>query len=70
MTSVYVSPYNSVEIFKVPKCKRATDFHWGTWVLTEENAIEPPELLKALDRSGFAETSISIICAIGESREF
>lgn len=45
--------------------------HWGTWVLTIEDVLEPPELLKkALKKSGIAEMGVFDVCDIGESREF
>lgn len=44
--------------------------HWGTWVLTEEDVLEPPKLLKeALKRKNIAE-GVFDVCDIGESREF
>jgi hypothetical protein len=53
------------------KCKAAMGIHWGAWVLTEEDVMEPPELLrKALAKRGLAETGVFGVCAIGESREF
>jgi N-acyl-phosphatidylethanolamine-hydrolysing phospholipase D len=71
MSAVHGNPYDSVEIFKDTKCKRAMGIHWGTWVLTEEDALEPPRLLKkALAKSGFAETGVFDVCDIGETREF
>lgn len=43
----------------------------GTWVLTEEDVLEPPQLLKkALTRSSIADTGVFDVCEIGESREF
>ena len=58
--------------------KRNTDseivkmgIHWGTWVLTEEDVLEPPQLLKkALTRSGIPDTGVFDVCEVGESREF
>ncbi len=45
--------------------------HWGTWVLTEEDVLEPPRLLKeALSEKGIPETGLFDVCDIGESREF
>jgi L-ascorbate metabolism protein UlaG (beta-lactamase superfamily) len=71
MSAVHGNPYDSVEIFKDTKCKRAMGIHWGTWVLSEEDVLEPPQLLKkALGKSGFAETGVFDVCDIGESREF
>lgn len=47
------------------------DTHWGTWVLTEEDVLEPPRLLKkALTKAGIPETGTFDVCEIGESREF
>ena len=44
---------------------------WGTWVLTEEDVLEPPQLLKkALARSGIPEKGVFDVCEIGESRLF
>jgi L-ascorbate metabolism protein UlaG (beta-lactamase superfamily) len=71
MSPVHANPFDSVEIFKDTKCKRAMGIHWGTWVLTYEDVLEPPRLLKeALKRSGIAETGVFDVCDIGESREF
>lgn len=45
--------------------------HWGTWVLTEEDVLEPPKLLrKALAWKGIAEEGVFDVCDIGESTEF
>lgn len=71
MSSMHANPYDSVEIFKDTKCKRAMSIHWGTWVLTWEEVLEPPMLLKqALKKSGIGETGVFDVCDIGESREF
>ena len=71
MSPMHANPFDSVNIFKDIKAKRAMGIHWGTWVLTEEDVLEPPQLLrKALARSGIAETGVFDVCNIGESREF
>lgn len=45
--------------------------HWGTWVLTEEDVLEPPEKLKiALTKLGLPEKGVFDVVEIGESREF
>ncbi|KAI1662120.1 Metallo-hydrolase/oxidoreductase [Daldinia decipiens] len=70
-SGVHANPYDAVEIFTDTKCKRAMAVHWGTWVLTAEPVLEPPQLLKeALKRKGLAETGVFDTCSIGESREF
>ncbi len=71
MSPMHANPFDSVNIFKDTKCKRAMGIHWGTWVLTEEDVLEPPQLLKkALAKSGIAEEGVFDVCEIGESREF
>ena len=43
----------------------------GTWVLTEEDVLEPPKKLKeALKKHDLAENGVFDVCDIGESREF
>lgn len=45
--------------------------HWGTWVLTEEDVLEPPRKLREyLRKEHIAEEGVFDICDIGESREF
>lgn len=71
MSPMHANPFDSVNIFAETKCKRALGMHWGTWVLTEEDVLEPPKLLKeALKRHDIAETGIFDVCDIGESRQF
>lgn len=71
MSAMHANPVDSVNIFMETKCKKALGMHWGTWVLTEEDVIEPPKMLKsALKNKGISETGIFDICNIGESREF
>lgn len=70
-SSAHVDPHDAVHIFQETKCKRALGMHWGTWVLTEEDVLEPPEKLKtALKRFGLPEEGVFDVCDIGESREF
>lgn len=71
MSAMHANPYDSVEIFKDTKCKRAMGIHWGTWVLTEEDVMEPPKLLKqVLKLRGMPQEGVFDVCEIGESREF
>lgn len=71
MSPMHANPFDSVNIFKDTKCKRALGMHWGTWVLTEEDVMEPPRLLKtALATKGIQEEGVFDVCDIGESREF
>lgn len=71
LSSLHASPFDSVEIFKDTKCRRAIGIHWGTWYLTEEPALEPPQLLKeALEKSGIAQNGVFDVCEPGETRDF
>ncbi|EMR71931.1 putative nape-hydrolyzing phospholipase d protein [Eutypa lata UCREL1] len=68
---VHANPFDAVEIFRDTRCKNAMAIHWGTWVLTAEDVLEPPKLLKeALKRRDLPETGVFDICDIGETREF
>ena len=68
--SRHANPYDSVNIFIDTKCKRAYGIHWGTWVLTEEDVLEPAKLLKeALAWKNLPREGVFDICEIGESTE-
>lgn len=70
MSPMHANPRDAVEIFRDTKCKRALGIHWGTWVLTEEDVLEPPRLLKAaLKHHSISEEGVFDVCDIGESRE-
>lgn len=71
MSSMHSDPHDAVNIFRDIKCKKALGMHWGTWVLTEEDVLEPPKKLReALKRRDIPETGEFDVCDIGESREF
>ncbi|KAK3634940.1 hypothetical protein LTR56_005810 [Elasticomyces elasticus] len=70
MSPMHANPYDSVNIFVDTKCKKALGIHWGTWVLTSEEVMEPPRVLKkALKWKGIEDGSVFGTCDIGESRE-
>jgi L-ascorbate metabolism protein UlaG (beta-lactamase superfamily) len=71
MSPMHADPHDAVNIFQDTKCKSALGMHWGTWVLTEEDVLEPPRKLKeAMKRNGLPETGAFDVCDIGESREY
>lgn len=71
MSHMHADPFDAVDIFCDTRCRRAMAIHWGTWVLTTEPVMEPPEKLKeALRRKGLDEVGLFDICDIGESRTF
>ncbi|KAE8147504.1 beta-lactamase superfamily domain-containing protein [Aspergillus avenaceus] len=68
---VHADPHDAVQIFQDTKCKNALAMHWGTWVLTEEDVLEPPRKLRdALKKHNIPEDGVFDICEIGESREY
>ncbi|KAG9561462.1 hypothetical protein KCU79_g6997, partial [Aureobasidium melanogenum] len=71
MSPMHANPFDSVNIFIDTQCKKALGIHWGTWVLTEEDVLEPPKLLKqAMAWKDLPETGVFDTCDIGESREY
>jgi N-acyl-phosphatidylethanolamine-hydrolysing phospholipase D len=69
-SAMHADPKDSANIFVDTKCNKALGMHWGTWVLTEEDVLEPPRKLKeALAWKGIDEGAF-VAVDIGESREF
>ncbi|KAF9696916.1 hypothetical protein EKO04_005087 [Ascochyta lentis] len=69
-SAMHANPKDSVNIFVDTKCRTALGMHWGTWVLTEEDVLEPPRKLReALAWKQIAEERFAV-CDIGETREF
>ncbi|KAF2843394.1 Metallo-hydrolase/oxidoreductase [Patellaria atrata CBS 101060] len=70
MSSMHANPFDSVNIFIDTKCKKALGMHWGTWVLTEEDVMEPPKLLReAMKWKELPEEGVFDVVDIGESLE-
>lgn len=68
---MHADPFDAVDIFRDTQCKKGLGIHWGTWALTMEPVMEPPERLKmALKTRGLEETGVFDVCDIGESRTF
>jgi L-ascorbate metabolism protein UlaG (beta-lactamase superfamily) len=71
MSSMHADPRDAVHIFKDTRCENALGMHWGTWVLTEEDVLEPPKKLKeALKIHGIEEEGVFDVIDIGASREY
>lgn len=69
MSPMHADPRDAVNIFIDTRCKKALGMHWGTWVLTEEDVMEPPEKLReALTAKGIAPTGVFDVLKIGESK--
>ena len=71
MSSMHADPRDAVHIFKDTRCERALGMHWGTWVLTEEDVLEPPKKLReALRVLEIEEEGVFDVLDIGASREY
>ncbi|KAL0564678.1 Protein-lysine N-methyltransferase efm4 [Marasmius crinis-equi] len=67
MSRVHCAPQDSVRVFQDLRAKRAVAMHWGTWVLTTEDALEPPKrLAEECKKAGIADGIFSL-CKIGET---
>ncbi|KAJ7239179.1 N-acyl-phosphatidylethanolamine-hydrolyzing phospholipase D [Mycena haematopus] len=70
MSPIHCSPRDSVAIFQDIRARRALGMHWGAWVLTTEDILEPPKLLaKECAKAGVKEGAFGV-CAIGETASF
>ncbi|KAI0300367.1 N-acyl-phosphatidylethanolamine-hydrolyzing phospholipase D [Russula brevipes] len=66
-SNLHASPADAVRIFKDVRAKRALAMHWGTWVLTSEPVLEPPELLrKECEKAGLGADEF-LVPALGET---
>ncbi|KAI0669451.1 N-acyl-phosphatidylethanolamine-hydrolyzing phospholipase D [Trametes maxima] len=67
-SNLHASPADAVAIFKDVRAKKALAMHWGTWTLTTEPTMEPPQLLKEeCAKAGLGE-GVFEICGLGETR--
>ncbi|KAF7358026.1 Zn-dependent hydrolase oxidoreductase family [Mycena venus] len=70
MSPIHCAPRDSVSIFKDIRARRALGMHWGAWVLTTEDILEPPKLLaKECAKAGVKEGAFGV-CGIGETVTF
>jgi L-ascorbate metabolism protein UlaG (beta-lactamase superfamily) len=71
VSNVHSNPRDAVNIFQETRCQKALGMHWGTWILTEEDVMEPPRKLReALAEKGLPEEGLFDVVDLGESREF
>ncbi|KAH9997975.1 N-acyl-phosphatidylethanolamine-hydrolyzing phospholipase D [Russula vinacea] len=69
-SNLHASPGDAVRMFKDLRAKKALAMHWGTWVLTYEPVLEPPELLrKECEKVGLG-TDEFLVPALGETAFF
>ncbi|KIO16214.1 hypothetical protein M407DRAFT_191820 [Tulasnella calospora MUT 4182] len=64
---VHCAPQDSVRVFKDVRAKKAIGMHWGTWSLTTEPIMEPPQRLREeCEKLGISKEEFDI-CALGET---
>jgi L-ascorbate metabolism protein UlaG (beta-lactamase superfamily) len=70
MTPVHTNPEEAVQAFKDLGAKRMSTIHWGTFVLTKEPFLEPPQRTReAWAKAGLPEKDLWLL-ALGESKVF
>ncbi|KAI0785761.1 Metallo-hydrolase/oxidoreductase [Abortiporus biennis] len=69
-SNLHAHPKDSVDIFKDVKAKKALAMHWGTWILTTEPIMEPPEALREECKKASIPQELFDICGLGETRAF
>ncbi|KAJ8079352.1 Protein-lysine N-methyltransferase efm4 [Marasmius tenuissimus] len=67
MSRVHCAPQDSVRVFQDIRAKRAIGMHWGTWILTTEDALEPPKRLAEECKKASIADGIFQLCKIGET---
>ncbi|KAI0051424.1 N-acyl-phosphatidylethanolamine-hydrolyzing phospholipase D [Auriscalpium vulgare] len=66
-SNLHGSPADAVRMFRDVKAKRALAMHWGTWVLTSEPVMEPPQLLrKECEKAGVTKDEF-LVPGLGET---
>ncbi|TFK62699.1 N-acyl-phosphatidylethanolamine-hydrolyzing phospholipase D [Pluteus cervinus] len=67
MSPIHCCPSDSVNLFKDVRAKKALGMHWGTWVLTGEDVVEPPKFTKEeCEKQGVDPENFGV-CEIGET---
>lgn len=70
MSPVHLDPYDAVKVHSDVRARRSVGMHWGTFVLTDEPILEPPQRLReALRALGRGEDEF-LVLQHGETRIF
>ncbi|KAI9510614.1 N-acyl-phosphatidylethanolamine-hydrolyzing phospholipase D [Russula earlei] len=69
-SNLHASPADAVRMFKDVRAKKALAMHWGTWVLTSEPVLEPPELLRKECEVAGVDVDEFLVPALGETVMF
>jgi len=66
-SNLHASPADAVRMFKDVRAKKALAMHWGTFVLTAEPVLEPPQLLREECEKAGLEADEFLVPALGET---
>lgn len=68
MSPIHCAPQDSVQVFQQIRARRAVGMHWGAWILTTEDVLEPPQRLKEeCAKLGIEPGAFDACSAIGET---
>ena len=68
MSPIHCAPQDSVQVFQQIRARRAVGMHWGAWILTTEDVLEPPQRLKEeCAKLGIEPGAFDACKAIGET---
>jgi N-acyl-phosphatidylethanolamine-hydrolysing phospholipase D len=70
MSAYHVDPDQAVQIHKDIGARRSMAVHWGTFHLTAEPLLEPPQVLRTAVQAAGLPTDAVTAFAIGESRSY
>ncbi|EKM53668.1 uncharacterized protein PHACADRAFT_211339 [Phanerochaete carnosa HHB-10118-sp] len=66
----HCSPVDSVRLFQDVRARKALGMHWGTWMLTTEEIMAPPQLLAQECAALGIPAEDFDVCGLGETRFF
>ncbi|KAF9522897.1 beta-lactamase superfamily domain-containing protein [Crepidotus variabilis] len=70
MSRIHCAPQDSVRLFQDIRAKKALGMHWGTWILTTEDILEPPKRLAEECKKIGIEEDAFVTCDIGQTLLF
>ncbi|KAI5116988.1 hypothetical protein M0805_001485 [Coniferiporia weirii] len=70
MSPIHCAPQDSVRIFRDIRARKALGMHWGTWILTTEDVLDPPiRLAEECKKIGISNDDFGV-CDIGQTMFF
>lgn len=66
-STMHANPEQAVEMTKDVRARRSLGIHWGTWQLSSEPILEPPQRFIAAGKAGGLPDGTVGVCDIGET---